>query len=142
MDLAKKLIEFHEGHENKVYIDSEDVLTCGIGHALHVGSHVPETAVQGFFNNDVKDAISLYNSMALGLGPIRRAAMIDMCFNLGPQLKSWRLIDALRKEDFIRAGDEMKDSKWWRQVGRRADDLWYIIMTGQLPPMGGLKWKL
>lgn len=130
--LAKHLIQFHEGYRDRVYPDTEQIPTCGIGHALHMGSYVPDEVVQAFFESDLAEAIRLYDKAGLDLDPIRRAAMIDMFFNLGPQLLEWELIEALREKDYIRAGDCMVNSKWWRQVGRRSSDLWMIIMTGKV----------
>lgn len=130
--LAKKLIEHHEGKKCFVYTDSVGVPTLGIGHALHQGSYVPESVIKTFFNSDFETAKGLYEAANLDLDPLRRAAVIDMFFNLGPQLLRWKFIKRLRDKDYEGAGREMVDSKWWQQVGRRSRNLYKIITTGKV----------
>lgn len=48
-----------------------------------------------------------------------------MAFNLGyPRLRRFRLmIAALAEDNFDRTADEMKDSRWFRQIGGRGQEL-------------------
>jgi len=130
--LAKKLIEHHEGRKNFVYIDSVGVPTLGVGHALHKGSYVPDSVIDTFLKEDLETARGLYDIADLDLDPVRRAATIDMFFNLGPQLLRWKFIKRLREKDYRAAGREMINSRWWSQVGRRSKNLHKIITTGRL----------
>ena len=130
---AYELIKYYEGSIPHIYVDTQNVPTCGVGHALHLGSKVPPEAVEAFYRQDLEDAIRLYESLDLELDHSRMIAVIDMCFNLGPQLRSWKFIEALRKHDFKWALWELKNSKWWSQVGRRSKDIYEIIETGEIP---------
>lgn len=51
--------------------------------------------------------------------------LVDMRFNLGPgrfrQFKE--MIAAVKDQEFGRAGAEMKDSRWYNQVGQRSHTL-------------------
>lgn len=78
--------------------------------------------------NDIKecetDLHTIFDNFE-GLDDIRKNVLIDMRFNLGPnrfrQFK--KMIAAVRKKDWQQAAEEMKDSNWYRQVGKRAKNL-------------------
>ena len=135
MNSTEEIIRFHEGVERTVFRDTMGVLTGGIGHAFHVGTVVPDVAIYAFFKMDMEKATRLYHEMELDLDAVRRAAVINMCFNLGPQLKRWKFIERLREQNWIAAGDELKNSRWWYQVGRRGPDIWDMIVTGNWPKL-------
>jgi len=133
MNSTEMLIRFHEGREDQVYQCSAGVLTLGVGHALHIGSYVPNKVTDAFFEYDMRNAYLLYNTLNLKLDSVRQAAVVDMCFNLGPQLAQWKFIKRIREKNWVAAGDELKNSKWWYQVGRRSTDIYQMVMTGQWP---------
>ena len=90
-DDAKRLIRQHEGYRSKVYLDTKGIPTCGYGHALHVGSHIPFSVAERFFELDFFRAIEDYdrfeNTFSISLNGIRRAVMLNMFFNMG-----WRKV--------------------------------------------------
>ncbi|MEA2108462.1 MAG: glycoside hydrolase family protein [Pseudomonadota bacterium] len=51
--------------------------------------------------------------------------LVDMWFNLGYQgfRKFENMITAVRQQDFLSAARVMKDSRWYHQVGKRAERL-------------------
>jgi lysozyme len=51
--------------------------------------------------------------------------MANMMFNLGyPRFSKFKLmIQAVRDGEWIEAGNQMKDSRWYKQVTNRADRL-------------------
>jgi lysozyme len=59
--------------------------------------------------------------------------LVDMIFNLGLTrfLLFKNLNAALAAGDYLRAAHEMLDSRWYRQVGRRARKLRHIMLTGE-----------
>jgi len=67
------------------------------------------------------------------LDRIRQEALIDMAFNLGIAGigKFKKMWVALAAGDYERAGVEMMDSLWARQVGPRANELEEMIVTGR-----------
>ncbi|MEA2058987.1 MAG: hypothetical protein U9P10_00310 [Thermodesulfobacteriota bacterium] len=50
---------------------------------------------------------------------------VDMRFNLGPNRFRYfkKMIAAVKNQDFVQAAAEMKDSRWYNQVGQRARTL-------------------
>ena len=78
--------------------------------------------------NDIKkcesDLHTIFDDFE-GLDDARKNVLIDMRFNLGPnrfrQFK--KMIAAVHQKDFQRASEEMKDSNWYRQVGKRSEKL-------------------
>lgn len=62
-----------------------------------------------------------------------RLVLVDMAFNLGaPRLAGFRkMLSALERGDFSTAAAEARDSRWFRQVGRRARRNVAIIAKGE-----------
>lgn len=62
----------------------------------------------------------------------RRMALYDMAYNMGvPTLAEFRKMwAALQAGAFQTAADEAKDSKWYRQVGRRAETIVDMLRDG------------
>jgi lysozyme len=135
-DNVKDMIRKHEGYREEIYEDSVGVLTCGWGHALHKGSRVNHKINELFFDQDFKkatsDASRLIYNYDLMLNAQRRAVLTDMMFNLGYAgvEKFKRFIAAMELSLWQLAAAEMMDSKWARQVGKRAVYLSDIMHTG------------
>ena len=66
------------------------------------------------------------------LDAARQRALISMGFNLGIYglLKFKNTLEALKNQQWEEASKEMMDSKWATQVGRRAEMLSQIMLTG------------
>ena len=66
------------------------------------------------------------------LDPVRRKVVLDMRFNLGPGgFRGFRkMIAALTRGDYEEAAKEMKDSKWYWEVGNRSRRLVKMMVTG------------
>lgn len=69
------------------------------------------------------------------LNGARKSVLIDMCFNMGwPTLSRFKkFLQALVDKDWLKAAEEMEDSKWFRQVGKRAEVLQEIMIDGKYP---------
>lgn len=65
------------------------------------------------------------------LSPARQSVLLDMCFNMGLSalLQFKRLLAALERQDWESAAREMQDSRWYRQVGSRAERLCEIMRS-------------
>ncbi len=59
------------------------------------------------------------------LPEVVQLALVDMRFNLGPgRFRHFKkMIAAVKDQDFGKAAAEMKDSRWYQQVGLRAKTL-------------------
>ena len=132
----KSMIKSHEGYREKVYIDSVGVPTGGYGHAFLDGSPLPSVVCELLFEQDFNTAVRDYEILAnregLDLNRVRRAILIDMLFNmgLGRVMGFKRMLTALANQAWGLAADEMLDSKWARQVGKRSTYLAELMRKG------------
>lgn len=133
----KKLIKLHEGYRQFAYQDTVGKLTVGIGRNLE-DKGVTETEALMMLDNDIAyfiDRLQIQLPFFNGLDEVRRAVLINMCFNLGINgllcfVKTLKLID---ERKYNLAADEMLNSKWATQVGDRAIELSDMMKTGQWP---------
>lgn len=67
-----------------------------------------------------------------GLPDAIQGVLVDMAFNMGTgKLRGFRrMLAALEAKDYARAADEMRDSAWAIQVGKRDDELIRIMRQG------------
>ena len=137
MSIDIKLFSEHliwaEGKRNFPYEDSVGLLTIGVGRNLEERG-LSDDEINYLLKNDI--AIVLHDAGKLPYfdelnGP-RKIVVADMIFNLGINrfLGFVRTNEALAMADYGRAADEMSDSKWFRQVGRRAEKLVRVMRSG------------
>ncbi len=116
------------------YEDSVGLITIGWGRNLDNNGLSLEEC-QLLFTNDLNDALQDAASLPYWeqLDGARQMVVADMVFNLGLTrfLRFKNLNKALLIQDYVRAAHEMVDSKWYRQVGRRAEKLRQIMLTGE-----------
>lgn len=116
------------------YKDSVGKLTIGVGRNLDdVGISREEALVM--LHNDIARATTWLESnlpWTASLDEIRRAALVNMAFNLGGRLMGFvQFLKKLEAGDFAGASAEMLDSVWAKQVGDRAHRLAVQIEIGQ-----------
>jgi lysozyme len=126
-DIARDQLRVDEGVKNKPYRDTAGKLTIGVGHNLDDDGLSPK-AIAFLLEEDI-DAAE-YDARALfpnfdDLSDNRKAVLINMAFNLGPEglslfRKFRRAVTAL---DFDTAYVELVSSLWADQVGVRATRL-------------------
>mgnify|MGYP003117316962 FL=1 len=131
--LIEQLID-HEGIELKAYKDTVGKITIGVGRNLDdVGISGEEAMI--LLKNDIQrivDQLDAHIDWWRELDAARQRALISMGFNLGIYglLKFEKTLNALKNKRWVEASDEMMDSKWASQVGRRAEMLSQIMLTG------------
>lgn len=114
-----------EGKRNTMYYDSVGVPTIGIGHNLH--EPLPDYIIEEIFKYDCD--LHLQDCYKLpyweDLSQTRKRVIANMMFNLGPSRfnRFKKMNAALEAGDFHLAAAEMEDSKWYKQVGNRAERL-------------------
>ena len=129
-----KLLITHEGLRLKPYRDTRGKLTIGVGRNLDdVG--ITEDEALYLLKNDIKRVLDFLKERLPywnGLTETRKMALVDMCFNLGPGgfLSFKKMLRALERGDYEQAAKEMLDSRWARQVGRRAEELAEMMREG------------
>lgn len=135
MDLVKLKEELlrDEGFKLTAYKDSLGNYTIGVGHLLEKDSG-PITEAQCFKLLDEDIALAIVRLRRIypayvELSEIRQRALANMCFNLGHRLVDFVLfLAALDRKDWTEAGKQLKKSKWWAQVGARAERIRLMIV--------------
>lgn len=139
MDIEKlrEQLKIDEGCVNSVYLDHLNLPTVGIGHLVTewddeygkpVGTEVSEERVNELFEKDVQVTIDecklLYNDFD-ELPEEAQQIIANMMFNMGrPRLSRFhKMKKAVDARDWVEAGNQMKDSRWYNQVTTRADRL-------------------
>ena len=137
----KEDIERHEGKVPRIYLDHLGYKTLGIGHLirqsepeylLKVGDGVSKEAIDEYFNNDLRiaidDAQRIFGDLNEHPQDVLRV-LVNMSFNLGyPRLNKFvKMKQAIAQKNYLRAADEMKDSRWYTQVGRRGPELFELM---------------
>jgi len=125
-----------EGIKYEIYLDSEGYLTFGIGHlvrkndpeyGLPVGTPVSKIRVYQAFQDDFKIAINDAKKLVHwdNLPEEVQLIVANMSFNLGYNRlsKFKKFINAVNNHNWVEAAAEMKDSKWYHQVGHRSKRL-------------------
>ena len=139
MDIEKlrEEIKYDEGSVNKIYLDHLGLATFGIGHLVtewdeeygwEVGTPVSEDRCNEVFDSDIQVVLSdcehLYPDFNELPEEVQRI-IANMMFNMGrPRLSKFKGMKAgVDARDWQKAADEMVDSRWYRQVTKRADRL-------------------
>ena len=137
IDKLREQLEIDEGVVYEVYLDHLGYPTFGIGHLIiesdpehgcEVGTSVSADRVAEAFEQDVQTVLSdcakLYSDFD-GLPEEAQQIIANMMFNLGyPRLSKFAGMKAgVDSRDWNKAADEMVDSQWYRQVGKRAERL-------------------
>jgi lysozyme len=135
MDVRSLIIE-HEKLVTKPYKDSRNLLTIGVGRCLDTRG-ISESEALFLFNNDLQDvklAAKKYHWFD-ELTEVRQAAIMDLLFNLGPdKFAGFRnFIQAMSLKQYTWAVSELKDSLWFKQVGRRGPRICSMILSNEWP---------
>ncbi|MEK9749543.1 MAG: glycoside hydrolase family protein [Pseudomonadales bacterium] len=137
LERLRKDLEHDEGVRHEIYLDHLGLPTAGIGHllvegdpeyALDVGTPVSKERVDEWFAVDIKNCLEDCANIFMNweeLPDEAKCILANMAFNLGgTRLRKFsNMIDAIHREDFETAADEMHDSRWRRQVPQRAGRL-------------------
>lgn len=136
-DRLRAEIAADEGCRHEIYLDHLGLATHGIGHLIRehepehgqpVGTPVSDERVRQCFALDIavtlEDCLRLFPDFA-DLPLEAQLIIANMCFNLGyPRLSKFKNFRAAVEErNWIKAADEMVDSRWHDQVPNRAKRL-------------------
>ena len=137
IDQLRETLKVDEGVKNEIYLDHLGLPTCGIGHliteddpehGLDVGTHIDDERVNELFDQDVQVTLGecrlLYEDFD-DLPEEAQQIIANMMFNMGrPRLSKFKKMkEAVDNRDWIEAGNQMMDSRWYKQVTTRADRL-------------------
>ena len=132
--LEDQLID-HEGLELKPYRCTAEKLTIGVGRNIE-DRGITEDEARYLLKNDIKiveDELLERKPEVAGLDSVRQRVLVDMGFNIGlPTLMKFQnMWAAIEEEDWEEASAQMMDSRWAKQVGRRAERLSQAMATGE-----------
>jgi lysozyme len=137
VEQLREQLKIDEGCVYEIYNDHLGYPTFGIGHLVResdpengspVGTKVSEDRVADAFDDDIEIVLSDCNKLYPDFEDLPEEAqqiIANMMFNLGrPRLSKFRGMKAgVDAKDWNAAADEMVDSRWYRQVGARAERL-------------------
>jgi len=137
VEKLREQLKIDEGCVYEIYNDHLGYPTFGIGHLVResdpengspIGTKVSEDRVADAFDDDIEIVLSDCNKLYPDFEDLPEEAqqiIANMMFNLGrPRLSRFRGMKAgVDARDWNRAADEMVDSRWYAQVGRRAERL-------------------
>lgn len=117
-----------EGYRQTVYQCGGGYKTIGIGHKIKSGEtfgRLSNEQVYEIYMGDMKQAISDAMKLVPNFKtlPIQvKLILVDMSFNLGYTrlAKFEKTLDACKNHDWQRMADEMQNSLWYKQVGKRS----------------------
>jgi len=139
MDIEKlrEQLKIDEGCVYSVYLDHLNLPTVGIGHLVTewdeeyekpVGTEVSEDRVNELFDKDVQVTIDeckvLFDDFD-ELPEEGQQIIANLMFNMGrPRLSKFvKFREAVKNRDWVEAGNQLKDSRYYTQVTTRADRL-------------------
>ena len=137
IDKLREQLKIDEGCVYEIYNDHLGYPTFGIGHLViesdpengqAVGTSVSEDRVAEAFDEDIKSVLRDCNILYPDFDDLPEEAqqiIANMMFNLGrPRLSKFAgMKRGVIARDWNAAADEMVDSRWYRQVGARAERL-------------------
>ena len=139
MDIEKlrDQLKIDEGCVNSVYLDHLNLPTCAIGHLITewdeeygkpVGTMISDDRVNELFDKDVQVTIDECKILFDDFDELPEEAQQiigNLMFNMGrPRLSKFvKFREAVKNRDWIEAGNQLKDSRYYQQVTARADRL-------------------
>lgn len=143
-DALRTQLRIDEGVRYRRYQDTLGIWTIGVGHNIQADAHYPYTVadeplndaqVNGLLDRDIANSVAALDEYAnwwRAMDEARQGVLANMCFNLGwgslSQFKN--TLDAMHFADYASAAAGMRASKWYQQVGARAERLAKIMENG------------
>ena len=138
IERLKKQIKLNEGIRKTAYQDTLGNWTIGVGHLIKlpdeeylIDAKLNDLEVDQIFITDLNQAIDDARKFidANSIPDEAFEVVVDMAFNLGlPKLLKFKNFQqALREKDFVKASEEMLDSRWAKQLPNRSKRLSEIM---------------
>jgi len=137
IESLRKQLEIDEGVKYEIYLDHLGYPTFGIGHLVtesdpehgqEVGTAVSADRVAEAFESDLEGVLSDCRKLYPDIEDLPEEAqqiIANMMFNLGyPRLSKFKNMKrCVDERNWVGAGEEMMDSRWYNQVPNRAGRL-------------------
>lgn len=135
VNALKSMIKHHEDKRLEVYKDTNGNDTIGYGHLVKPGEDfskgITDEQADELFDKDFEHHVKgARTTPGYNLADQRRKqAMVDLAYNMGPNwYKTWpKFSAAAAKGDWKTAAQELKNSKWYKQVGNRGPTIVNMI---------------
>jgi len=136
-DRLRAELEIDEGCKYHIYLDHLGLPTAGVGHLLKesdpehgkpVGTVISKERVAEWFEQDVQvtlnDCKKVYDDWDT-MDETVKLICCNMMYNLGyPRYCNFKKkIQAVKDGDYLEAAEQMRQSRWHKQVTNRADRL-------------------
>ena len=146
IELLKEQIKRHEGEVLEIYEDSLGYLTLGVGHLIReddedfgepAGTPVSQEVVDRYYDADfdkhVDETIHVCENNNIDFDNLPediQHVLVNMCFNLGAnRLGKFRnMLYAVSVSNWQEMSNQMEDSRWYGQVGRRSKELQELVL--------------
>lgn len=133
----REMLTLHEGLKLKPYLCTAGKTTIAIGRNLDDVGITREEADM-MLDHDIDRCIEELDRVLASWrthDDVRQNVLIELVFNLGITrfLGFRKMIAALTAYDYATAAKEMKDSRWYTQVGQRAVTMCEMMRTGEYP---------
>jgi lysozyme len=135
LDKLIDMVKRHEGLRLKLYADSCGKLTIGYGRCIEDIGISQQEADLLLMNDLTRSVNDLANNLPwlYEIDDIRRAALVDLCFQLGWRglSKFQKTLEYAEKKYWDKAADELLDSIYAKQAPKRANEISEMLRTGQ-----------
>jgi lysozyme len=117
-------IKKNEGFVGTPYKDSLGIPTIGYGTKLPLSEREASVILEMRLKDKIKE-IEIKEPLMNNLPGATQEVIAEMCYQMGVNgvLKFKKMWSALRNFDFVKASDEMLDSRWAKQTPKRALEL-------------------
>ena len=137
MEKLRQQLVIDEGVKYELYLDHLGLKTCGIGHLCRedepefeetIGTEISEDRCTELFDEDIKSVIKdckkVFDDWE-DMDEECKQICANMMFNLGlPRFSKFRkMINNIDNKNFAKAAEELRDSRYYRQVTNRAESL-------------------
>ena len=129
----KARLKIDEGRRDTMYLCSAGVPTVGYGHNLQVPLREPVIDMMLEFDMDDAERMAYQWPWYDGLSDVRQEAIVNMVFNIGFDgvCKFKKMITAICKNDYVEAGNQIIDSKYYVQTGDRAKRVVHMMVNDE-----------
>lgn len=137
MDSLLRMLKRQEGVSKFAYEDHLGYITVGVGRCLdpEMGLGLSDDEINYLLRNDIERCYSELSvfSWFYDLNQTRQEALVSMLFQLGLTkfLGFKKALKYIAEGKYEQAAKEMLDSRWAEQTPNRANEISYMIETGQ-----------
>ena len=129
----EKQVKKHEGVSDKLYTCTQGKLTIGVGYNIE-DRGLPDEVIDYLYKKDItriiQEALEIYPEFSTYPDNVK-IVICDMLMMGKTRYMTFKnMIKAIKEHDWVTAAHEMKDSRWYHQVGHRSEFLCKQMLEG------------